>query len=377
VQRCGDAVSRARRSSVAPALAALVLVLVAGAGAAHATEPVAFVWWGEPDPSGVDQAFLALARRRGAPAVRETPGKPADEPLSARLAQAIALQQSLDFKSAIAAFDEVEREAVARGGGTLSEGELTDLYAHRAGAHAALGDEADSWNDLVEAVALAPGRPLDPARFPPRLVEAARRARESLSPPATLVVTAQPPDAVIIVDGQLYGKGRVEVPRPAGRHFVRAERAGFVAAGRIVESGTGSTEAKLSLTPAATPSALELARRGSLANGARTVGAFIGGGQRAVLTLLYVDASGRTLGKSTLPVDDQLTSGALAAAVDGLVGGVAGETVARAPRPWWRRPWVWAVAGGVTAAALGVGLGVGLTAHDGGVPTRVDLGPAR
>src|SRR5262249_53969513 len=161
-------------------------------------------------------------------------------------------------------------------------------------------------------------------------------------------VTTQPADAVIIVDGQLYGKGHVEVPRPAGRHFVRAERAGFVAAGRVVETGSGATgssatEAKLTLTPAPAPSALELARRGTLANGARAVGAFVGGGQRATLTLLYVDAAGRTLGKSTLPVDDQLTSGALAAAVDALVGSVAGETVARAPQPWWRRPWVWAV----------------------------------
>ena len=92
-------------------------------------------WWGEPDPSGVDQAFLALARRRGAAAVRETPGRPARRAARRRaLARALALQQALDLKGAVAAFDEVEREAVARGGGTLSEGELIDLYAHRAGA---------------------------------------------------------------------------------------------------------------------------------------------------------------------------------------------------------------------------------------------------
>ena len=140
----------------------IVWLMLSSVSVANANE-LAFVWWGEPDPSGVDQAFLALARRRGAAALRETPGRPADETLSAKLARALSLQASLDLKGAIAAFDEVERDAVARGGGTLSEGELTDLYAHRAGAHAALGNDADSWNDLVEAAALAPGGALDPA----------------------------------------------------------------------------------------------------------------------------------------------------------------------------------------------------------------------
>jgi PEGA domain-containing protein len=354
-------------------IACLVLSL---AGVAQANE-LAFVWWGEPDPSGVDQAFLALARRRGAAAVRETPGRPADEPLSARLARALALQQALDLKGAIAAFDDVEREAVARGGGTLSEGELTDLYAHRAGTRAALGDDADSWNDLVEAAALAPGRSLDPARFPPRLIEASRRAREALPPAGTLVVMTLPSDAVIIVDGQLYGRGRVEVPRPGGRHFIRVERAGYEAAGRVVESGAGATEVRIALQPAPGPSAAELARRGALADAGRTLGGYIAGGARAAVTLLLVERGGRVVGKASLPVDAELTSGALAGAVDTLLGDSERRGTAPPPPAWYRRPLVWGIAGGVAAAALGVGLGVGLGSRDSGVGTRVDLGPAR
>jgi hypothetical protein len=353
------------------------LLVLSTAGLARANE-LAFVWWGEPDPSGADQAFLALARRRGAAALRETPGRPADEPLTAALARALSLQESLDLKGAIAAFDAVEREAVARGGGTLSEGELTDLYAHRAGAHAALGDDADAWNDLVEAAALAPGRALDPARFPPRLIEASRRARESLPPAGTLAVVVQPSDAVVIVDGQLYGKGRVEVPRPPGRHFVRAERPGFVAAARVVESGSATSEVRLTLAPAPAPSAIELARRGTLAEATRTVGGYISGGARAAVSLVLVDRSGRVLGKTSLPVDAELTSGALAAAVDALVGDGDHRAFAAAPPPWYRRPLVWGIAGGVVAAAaLGVGLGVGLSSHESGVATRIDLGAAR
>ncbi len=355
---------------------AIALVSLVAAGVAHANE-AAFVWWGEPDPSGVDQAFLALARRRGAAALRETPGRAQDEPLSAALARALALQQALDLKGAVAAFNDVEREAIARGGGTLSEGELTDLYAHRAGTHAALGDDADSWNDLIEAAALAPGRSLDPARFPPRLIEASRRAREALAPAGTLVVVAQPADAVIIVDGQLYGRGRVEVPRPGGRHFVRAERAGFVAGGRVIESGEGTTEVRLTLVAAAAPSPEELARRGALADAARTLGGYIAGGAHATLTLVLVERGGRVVGKSALPLDEQLTSGALAADVFALLGEQNAHGVSPLPPPWYRRPLVWGLAGGAVAVGLGVGLGVGLANRDNGVPTRVELGSAR
>jgi hypothetical protein len=46
-------------------------------------------------------------------------------------------------------------------------------------------------------------------------------------------------------------------------------------------------------------------------------------------------------------------------------------------RPWFRQPAVWIVAGTVVVLALGVGLGVGLSGHDNGVVTHVDLGPAR
>ena len=354
----------------------VVLALVLTAGAARANE-LAFVWWGEPDPSGVDQAFLALARRRGAAAVRETPGHASEEPLTARLARALSLQQSLDLKGAITAFDEVEREAVARGGGTLSEGELTDLYAHRAGAHAALGDDADAWDDLVEAAALAPGRSLDPARFPPRLIEASRRAREALPAAGTLVVTVQPPDAVLVVDGQLYGKGRVEVPRPPGRHFVRAERAGFVSTGRVVESSGATTEVRLSLAPATPPTPADLARRGAVVDATQTVGGFIAGGAHANVTMMLVDRAGHLLRRESVPIDADLTTGALGAMVDALIGDSERKGTPPPPVAWYRRPLVWGLAAGVAATALGVGLGVGLGTQGSGVATRVDLGPAR
>ena len=137
------------------------------------------------------------------------------------------------------------------------------------------------------------------------------------------------------------------MPRPSGRHFVRAERAGFLAVGRVVESGAGSTEVRLTLAAAPAPSPAALARRGGLADATRTVGGYIAGGAHAAVTLVLVERTGHVLGKSALPVDDQLTSGALAATVDGLLGesdhgrsrpcrcpGIAGRWCGASPVAW-------------------------------------------
>lgn len=343
--------------------------------------PTAFVWYGEPDPSGVDQAFLAIGRRRGAPAVREVPGLLAEEPLSLRLSRGVAAAQALDFQHALAEFDAVEREAVARGGGALTEGELVDLYAYRAGVHSAVGDEADSWNDLVAAAALAPSRPLDPARFPPRLIEAARRAEQSVRERATLTVVAQPADAIVVVDGQLVGRGRVEVSRPPGRHFVRVERAGFAGKGTVADLGSSGATVRLTLDALRPPDAVALARRGQLADAKRTLGAYLTAAQgKAVLTLVVVDnGNGHAGDKATIPVDEQLTSGELAARVDELLGGESARAnpLNHPPRPWYGRTATWLVVGGVGAAALAVGLGVGLSERQSGAVTHIDLGPAR
>jgi hypothetical protein len=379
--RSGAAVSIVRLISFVCALAATLPARARGDE--EPPHPVAFVWFGEPDPTGADQAFLALGRRQGAPAVRETPGRLAEEPLSLKLSRAVSQAQALDFKRALQSFDEVEREAVARGGGSLSEGELVDLYAARAGTFSAVGNDADAWNDLVQAAVLAPGRPLDPARYPPRLIEAARRANQSLPPAVKLVVNAQPGDALVIVDGQLLGRGRVELQRPVGRHFVRVERPGFAPVGRTVDLSQSGAELKIALEPARAPSPDELARRGLLADAKKTLGAYITGreGHASLSLVLVDDHSGAIDGRVALPADDRLTSGGLAAAVDALLGaeGARANPVLRPPVPWYRRPLGWGlVGGGAASAALAIGLGVGLSSKGpGGVATHVDLGPAR
>ncbi|HZS40555.1 MAG TPA: PEGA domain-containing protein [Polyangia bacterium] len=359
----------------------------AGQSAHAQTAPseIAFVYFGEADPTGVDQSFLALGRRRGAPVAREAPGQLAEQTPGAALSRAIAAYGQLHFAEAIAALDAVEREVAPRGGGGLTRGELVDLHAYRAAARMANGDEASAWDDLLAAAVLAPSRPLDPARFPPRVVEAARRAAQAIGAPARLAIASAPDDALVIVDGELVGRGHVELLLPAGAHLVRAERSGFRAAGSRVDVGASGAETRLALEPAPAPTPAQIAARGIQSGARRVIAAFVSlTDGRAAVELQLVDVkSARVEGRAWLADDERLTTGDLLAAVDSLLGATPEPEGARGKLPqaraWYRRPLVWALVGGATAAlALGVGLGVGLTnSHGSGFGLRIDLGSAR
>jgi hypothetical protein len=344
---------------------------------------VAFFWFGEPSPSGVDQSLLALGRRRGAAIARETPGQLHELPQAAVLAKAVAAYGQLRFAETIETLDALEREIVPRGGGGLTRGELVDLHAYRAAARMATGDEAGAWDDLLAAAAIAPGRPLDPARFPPRVVEAARRAEQAAGAPSKLVVSAAPDDAAIVVDGELLGRGRVEIALPVGAHLVRVERSGFRAGGRLVQLGTAGAEARVQLEPAPSPTLEQLAARGRQLAAHRLIAAWAALAQgRVSVELVLLDVRGaRAEGRTRLPDDERLTTGELAAAIDGLFAaeGIRDLRGVIAPKPWYKRPLVWGLAAGgaVVAIALGVGLGVGLPSGHGGFTLRVDLGGAR
>jgi hypothetical protein len=157
-----------------------------------------------------------------------------------------------------------------------------------------------------------------------------------------------------------------------------------VATARTVELAAPALETHLLLVAAPQPSAEALARRGALAGATGTLGAFLRPNRagRPELTLWLLGAGGGNEGRRTLVADATLTTAALAAAIDALLGDGAALTASQALRPappWWKRAWPWAVGAGVAGAAvgLGVGLGVGLAPHGQGLAAHVDLGPAR
>ncbi len=350
-------------------------MLLAPVGAA-AAEPsdTAFVFAGESDPSGADDAFLRAGRSRGAKVAREVPGHLEEEPRS-RLQKAVEAYARLQLPDARDRLDALETEAAATGGVGLGRGELIELFATRAAVRLAGGGEAAAWDDLLQVATFAPARPLDPARYPPRVLEAERRAAEALTIGGKLAVSVLPVDASVFVDGLVLGRGSVEAVLPTGRHFVRAERAGFTAAGRTIEVGQTGAAASLSLTARPVPSSELLTRSAGLLSASRVVGAWIDTHDGApVLELSVIDvATGQVRARAQLETA-RVTSSDLDAVLGRLL-----PVSATAPRRWFRRPLVWGLVGGVVAAAaLSVGLGVGLSpGRVGGWSAHVDLQGAR
>jgi PEGA domain len=354
----------------------ILVGMIAFAGAACAAEPadLAFVFVGEADPSGADEAFLRLGRKRDLPTVREQPGR-LQEPPRARLAKAVEAYARLQLDDARARLDALETEVAAAGGAGLDRGELIELFATRAAVRFATGNEAQAWDDLLQVAAFAPARPLDPARFPPRVIETEKRAAEALAAGGKLSASATPADADLSVDGLPVGRGTVEVVLPAGRHFVRAERGGFLSAGKTIEIARGGDATlTLPLSSRSAPAVGEFTRAAAVLGARRVVGAFIGArGDAPTLELLaVVTAGGDVRARAQLEVG-RLTTAELEAAVDRLA------PPPRDKRPWFKRPLVWGlVGGGLAAAALAVGLGVGLSGgHVAGWSAHVDLTGAR
>ena len=306
-----------------PALKRLVLAggfaICFAWGVAHAAPP-ALVFVGNPNPSGADEALLALARARGLVVAREALGSLEEEP-RARLHKAVEAFARLQLPDARARLDALEGEAAAGGAAGLTRGELIELFATRATLRLAAGNEGGAWDDLLQVAAFSPARPLDPARFPPKVLETERRAAEALAAGGKLTAIVTPADATLFVDGLAAGRGQAELVLPAGRHFVRAERLGFSGAGRTIEVTPAGATLSLALSPRPTPPRDSFVNRAAQLGRKQAVGAWIGAhGATAELELVLLEVpGGQARGQTSLPLGPRLTDAALAAALDLLV----------------------------------------------------------
>ena len=338
------------------------MVLVAcGAAASAAPSGTVAVWWQPPgDPPLAERtrvAFAEAGRARGDAFVdAREPVRPPPS-LVPTLEAALGEYAAFRFADALLRLDELARLADARGGGDLDQQQLTQIYLYRGLARLEVGPTEAAWDDLVRAARLDPTRVIDPARFPPRVVTAFRRAAAEVAQlPRTEVEVGAPPGATLRVDGRVVD-GSIAVT--AGPHFVSVAAAGYepwaavvVVSGaherlqpplRAVEPPDG--DRLIALTRERAPRRILL---GALVRG--------GDGWRFVARELSL-ADGKT-------VSDAVTLGAtpVALAVDGLLQRVSPLLVAASPpppRPLYRRWWVWAAAGGV-AAALAVVIPVSL-----------------
>ena len=331
-----------------------VLALARAASAAPAADVVVY-WAPAGAPPGLADAARDATRTAGAAFVdrraEPTPGADAAAPL----ARGRAAYEALRFDDAVAALDEAAAIADATGGRGLDRAAQSELHLVRGLARIQRGDADGGWDALVAAARVDPSRVLDPARVPPRAIDAFARAQAAIAaaPRARLAVTA-PPGCAIVVDGAIAA---VPLDVPAGPHWVHAACAEAAGWGRRVEVGPAG--AALEVPVAAPPGDDEVLIQARAA-GARAVIAVAVGGGTVSLRRLAID--GRELDRRTVAAEPAATAAALAALL----------APPRRPARWYQARWVWAAGGAAVVAAVLVPV----ILADGGGDRRVVVRPS-
>ena len=215
--------------ALAHTLVLAVAVMVAKAAGAAADSGTVAVYWqppGQPAPgTSARPAFADATRALGARFVdATTPVAPPPSLVPPQEAIKAAYAR-FAFAEAVAACDDLQRQAELRGGGDLSTRQLSEIFLYRGLARLELGPAEAAWDDLVRAAHLDPGRLVDPARFPPRAVGAFKRAvAEVATLPRAELTLVVPAGAVVRLDGALVAG---TVPLTLGPHFASVTADGF------------------------------------------------------------------------------------------------------------------------------------------------------
>lgn len=296
--------------------------------------------WSETPRRPIGDAVAAVARAAGAAYLDtslDAQPRPDSRPL---LTRGIASYGALDLDAAIAALDAAAAIVDRTGAASLDPTALADLFIYRALAHGSRGEEARAWDDLVIAATLAPVRVLDPASYPPRIVERFERAKAHVvaAPRATLRLVG-PPACQVRLDAEPVALRELEVV--PGVHWLDATCDGHAAIRRRIVVDRSPLEiaiAGAAIVPPDDAALLVQARTVS----ARAFVVVIVRGSLAVIR--RIGADGRELDRLSLATDDPRE---IAGAVSRLLAPRAtGST------PWHRSRWVWAGAGAAVAAAL-------------------------
>ncbi|RMH43885.1 MAG: hypothetical protein D6689_03935 [Deltaproteobacteria bacterium] len=290
------------------------------------------------------------------------------------LARGIDAYHRLEYETALAQLDAGLAEAARTGALGLAPSELSDLLLYRALVRTEQGDAARAWDDMVGAAVIDPTRRLDPARFPPRAADAFARAVAAVTAGEPIALRVQVPSGCdVAVDARSVAPG-VDVEVFAGEHYVRAACPGAIPFGAVVSVARSPHVVTPAIVPIAPPDARDVAawvrRRGGesfiYAVASRSVDL------PATVALRLVDAT------------TARERGAVIVAAAGDVGAAAQRLIDRVvrppapivkvvpppPAPWYRRPWVWGIAGAAVATAVLVPL-----LSDTGPSDRFDVAP--
>ncbi|HEU0032148.1 MAG TPA: hypothetical protein VFQ53_16050 [Kofleriaceae bacterium] len=311
----------------------LVLAACARLALAAPAAEVIVVW----APGASIGPIQRTAKQAGAAVIDRSPAPPSASDLAPLVQRGIAAYDALKFDDSRATLELARDRADRTGAAGLSTAQLSDLFLYR-GLVAAQGeDPSQAWDELVVAMVIGPTRVLDPARFPPRVIEQLERARKAVGerPRVPLRVDA-PAGCTILVDGA----PATEAPVIAGPHWVRVACADHTPWGTRVEVTAPSTTLAARPTPLAPPSDADVLVQARV-SGARAVIVAEVRGDIATARLIGLD--GRERDRRAVTVHGDLAP--LAQTIEAMLHPEA------APR-WYRSKWAWAAGAAAIAAAV-------------------------
>ncbi len=325
-----------------------VALLAPTTAAAAPPADVVVVW--APD---LDRAPLGpIARDLGLAVIDRTPSSPAPPAIAPAIRAGIDAYDGLRFEDAWTALERARDLADRSGAADATAVELSDLFLYRALVQAQRDPEA-AWDELVAAIVVDPTRVLDRARFPPKIIEEAERARAQVVAGARVTIAVDAPAGCTIrLDGR---PAELLLPQLVGPHWLALRCPDHAAWGARI----AVTDPMPPIHP--TPVVVAPPPDAELVASARSAGArglFVVEVRGAVATVRLLDLDGRERGRRTVAVARDLA--AVGPAMRSLVAPEAG-----AHAPWYRARWVWAVGGAALAAAIAIPLTATLV-HDPG-----------
>ena len=351
--------------------ALVVCVALAATGTVRAA-PAAdvVVAWSAAPLGPVGDAVSDTAARAGASFVDASPEAvplPDPRPLIKR---GIAAYGSLEFDAALTALDAAAGIVDQTGAALVDATALGDLFLHRALTHTQRGEDSRAWDDFLAAAGIDPTRVLDPAGFPPRVVERFAQARAQLAAtPRGRVKLVGPASCRVRVDGAAVG-ARGELELAFGRHWLDAACDGrtpvrhrLVVDRAAMEAATAGPEIK----PPDDAALLIQARSAA----ARAIVAVTIVARTAVVRRLGVD--GKEQDRASLALRGAAVADARTISL--AVGRLLAPPPPPSRTPWYRSRWAWAAAGAAAASAIlipfavsGGGSAPSVTVHPSGVP---------
>ena len=320
---------------------ALVVIVVAAAHTALAAPAadIVVVW-----APGADVApIAAVANAHSAAFVDRSPAPPATVTTSATLQRGIDAYDAVRYEDAQHALDQARDECDRTGAAGLTNEQLQDLFLYRGLVRTQLGEDAQAWDELVNAIVVAPTRIPDPARFPPKVVDTLARARKQTLEQhvaAELDVNA-PAGCTAFIDGAATS-GREKLI--TGPHWLRVACSDRPPWGERVDLTTLGASIAADPPRYAPPAEADLLVQARVA-GARAV--LVAEVHGAVATARVVALDGRELDRRTVAIDGEHgTLAAFARAIDAML------TPSTERHHWYQSRWAWAGTAALVAAAV-------------------------